>query len=70
MNFVQDNIVDGEVFLMMTFGGMNENDVDAHFEKKMDTRKLPIKIATYVVLFLACAATVFFLFIGVLCQTK
>jgi hypothetical protein len=62
-NFVRGDI-DGEVFLMMTLGGMDENDVDIHFEKKMDNRKLPIKIATYVVLFLSCVATLLFLFTG------
>jgi len=63
-NFVRGDI-DGEVFLMMTLGGMDENDVDAHFEKKIDSRKLPIKIAAYVVLFLTCMATLLFLFTGV-----
>jgi hypothetical protein len=67
-NFVRRDI-DGKVFLMMTLG-MNESDIDAHFEKKIDSRKLPVKIATYVVLFLACLTTLLFFFTGILCQTK
>lgn len=63
-NFVREEI-DQEVFMMITQYSMSEDDIDAHFDKKIDNRKTPIKIAALIVLFLACASALLFLFTGV-----
>ena len=61
-NFVREEIIDGEAFLMIIDG--KEQDIDSHYFDKMEQRKLPVKIAAFLVLFLACATTLLFLFIG------
>ncbi len=63
-NFVREEI-DQEVFLMITQYNMSEDDIDVHFEKNIDNRKTPIKIAAFIVLFLACVSAFLFLFTGV-----
>lgn len=57
--------MDQEVFLMITRHNMSEDDIDVYFDKKIDNRKTPIKIAALIVLLLACASTLLFLFTGV-----
>ena len=63
-NFIREEI-DQEVFLMITQYNMSEDDIDVYFEKNIDNRKTPIKIVALIVLFLACASPLLFLFTGV-----
>jgi len=63
-NLVREEI-DQEVFLMITQYNMSKDDIDVHFEKNIDNRKNPIKTAALIVLFIACASALLFLFTGV-----
>lgn len=59
------NFVDQEVFIMITQHNMSEDDVDAHFDKNLENRKTPVKIAASIALLLVCATILLFLFIGI-----
>ena len=64
-NFVREEMIDQEVFIMITQHDMSESDVDVYFDKNLENRKTPVKIAASIVLLLVCATTLLFFFIGI-----